>query len=72
MGRVGELREVGLLALYLVSDASSYMTGETIFLDGGALKTDRGDSVSRRCLGKPHPCVSNDVLSMSHQMAHVE
>jgi NAD(P)-dependent dehydrogenase (short-subunit alcohol dehydrogenase family) len=36
LGRVGELREVGLLALYLVSDASNYLTGETIFLDGGA------------------------------------
>jgi NAD(P)-dependent dehydrogenase (short-subunit alcohol dehydrogenase family) len=35
LGRVGELREVGLLALYLASDASSYMTGETLFLDGG-------------------------------------
>ena len=35
LGRVGELREVGLLALYLFSDASSYMTGETIYLDGG-------------------------------------
>jgi len=35
LGRVGELREVGLLAVYLVSDASSYMTGETIYLDGG-------------------------------------
>ena len=35
LGRVGELREVGLLALYLVSDASSYMTGETLYLDGG-------------------------------------
>ena len=35
LGRVGELREVGLLALYLASDASQYMTGETIYLDGG-------------------------------------
>lgn len=35
LGRVGELREVGLLALYLASDASAYMTGETIYLDGG-------------------------------------
>jgi NAD(P)-dependent dehydrogenase (short-subunit alcohol dehydrogenase family) len=33
--RVGEMREVGLLALYLVSDASNYMTGEVIRLDGG-------------------------------------
>jgi gluconate 5-dehydrogenase/3-oxoacyl-[acyl-carrier protein] reductase/2-deoxy-D-gluconate 3-dehydrogenase len=35
LGRVGQLREVGLLALYLASDASSYMTGETLYLDGG-------------------------------------
>ncbi len=35
LGRVGELREVGLLAQYLASDASAYMTGETLFIDGG-------------------------------------
>ena len=35
LGRVGELREVGLLALYLASDASNYMTGQTVYLDGG-------------------------------------
>jgi len=33
--RFGEPREVGLLALYLVSDASNYMTGQTLYLDGG-------------------------------------
>jgi NAD(P)-dependent dehydrogenase (short-subunit alcohol dehydrogenase family) len=33
--RPGRLREVGLLALYLASDASDYMTGQTIILDGG-------------------------------------
>jgi len=33
--RPGRLREVGLLALYLASDASDYMTGQTILLDGG-------------------------------------
>ena len=33
--RVGHLREVGLLALYLASAASDYMTGQTLSLDGG-------------------------------------
>jgi NAD(P)-dependent dehydrogenase (short-subunit alcohol dehydrogenase family) len=35
LGRTGHLREVGLLALYLASAASDYMTGQTILLDGG-------------------------------------
>lgn len=35
LGRVGRLREVGYLALYLASPASDYMTGQTILLDGG-------------------------------------
>ena len=33
--RHGELRELGLLAVYLASPASDYMTGQTIYLDGG-------------------------------------
>ena len=35
MGRVGEFREVGLLALYLASSASDYMTGQVLSIDGG-------------------------------------
>jgi NAD(P)-dependent dehydrogenase (short-subunit alcohol dehydrogenase family) len=35
LGRLGRLEEVGLLLIYLASDASDYMTGETIFMDGG-------------------------------------
>ena len=35
MGRPGKFREVGLLALYLASPASDYMTGQTLFIDGG-------------------------------------
>ena len=34
-GRYGDLREVGLTAVYLASDASSFMTGEMLYLDGG-------------------------------------
>ena len=35
LGRPGQLREVGFLALYLASSASDYMTGQMILLDGG-------------------------------------
>jgi NAD(P)-dependent dehydrogenase (short-subunit alcohol dehydrogenase family) len=35
LAREGRLREVGLLALYLASPASDYMTGQTLYLDGG-------------------------------------
>jgi len=33
--RVGRLREVGLLAVYLASRASVYVTGQTFYIDGG-------------------------------------
>ena len=35
LGREGRLREVGFLAAYLASAASDYMTGQTLYLDGG-------------------------------------
>jgi NAD(P)-dependent dehydrogenase (short-subunit alcohol dehydrogenase family) len=35
LGRQGRLREVGLLTAYLASRAADYMTGQTLYLDGG-------------------------------------
>ena len=37
MGRWGDPKEIGGLAVYLASDASSYMTGSIVVLDGGKL-----------------------------------
>jgi enoyl-[acyl-carrier-protein] reductase (NADH) len=36
LGRAGEPEDVAGLALYLASDVSSLMTGQTLYLDGGA------------------------------------
>ncbi len=37
MGRMGEPEEVSNLVLFLASNASSYMTGSTVIIDGGLL-----------------------------------
>ncbi len=37
--RVGQPEEVGKLAVYLASDASSYVTGSTFFIDGGLMRS---------------------------------
>ncbi len=35
MGREGDLRELGVLAAYLASPATDYMTGQIVYMDGG-------------------------------------
>jgi gluconate 5-dehydrogenase len=35
MGRLGQPEEIGPLAVYLASEASSYMTGAVVVIDGG-------------------------------------
>lgn len=38
LGRMGRPDEIGELAVYLASDAASYVTGSTFFIDGGMLR----------------------------------
>lgn len=42
LGRIGEAGDIGGAAVFLASDASSFMTGQTLVIDGGA--TVRGES----------------------------
>jgi NAD(P)-dependent dehydrogenase (short-subunit alcohol dehydrogenase family) len=37
MGRIGEPKEIKAMAVYLASDASSYVTGQVFIEDGGLL-----------------------------------
>ncbi len=37
MGRMGEPAEIGSVALFLASDEASYLTGQTLYPDGGRL-----------------------------------
>ncbi|MDP2917363.1 MAG: SDR family oxidoreductase [Dehalococcoidia bacterium] len=39
---MGETRDIGLLAVYLASDASDWVTGQTLFIDGGQLSRGNG------------------------------
>jgi glucose 1-dehydrogenase len=41
MGRLGQREEIAQMAAFLVSDAASYVTGTTVFVDGGM--TDYAD-----------------------------
>ncbi|GAI42798.1 unnamed protein product, partial [marine sediment metagenome] len=42
LGRLGETREIALLVVYLASEASNYVTGETFYIDGGQLARGSG------------------------------
>lgn len=37
LGRIGEPQEIAAIAVFLATDAASYITGETIYADGGRL-----------------------------------
>jgi glucose 1-dehydrogenase len=36
-GRVGETEDIAKVACFLASDAADYITGETIYIDGGMM-----------------------------------
>lgn len=40
--RMGQPEEVGKMVLYLASDAASYVTGSTFFIDGGLMRNSGG------------------------------
>ena len=42
LGRVGETRDIGLLVVYLASEASNWVTGQTFYIDGGQLSRGNG------------------------------
>lgn len=37
LGRIGDVAEIAAIAVFLASDAASYITGETVYADGGRL-----------------------------------
>jgi hypothetical protein len=46
LGRVGQPRDVARLAAFLLSDASSFITGEIVGVSGGMLALPEGESHS--------------------------
>jgi glucose 1-dehydrogenase len=38
LGKIGQPEDVASMAVYLASDASSYSTGSTFFVDGGMIR----------------------------------
>jgi len=42
LGRMGEAREIALMVVYLASEASNYVTGQTLYIDGGQISRGNG------------------------------
>ena len=50
LGRIGEPKEIAAIAAFLASDDASYITGETIFADGGRLALNATVDVSEEAM----------------------
>ena len=48
IGRLGKLEDIQGLAIFLASDASSWITGALIPMDGGNLAVNAGGTVGKR------------------------
>src|SRR4030095_11003557 len=51
LGRIGDPSEIAAIAAFLASDDASYITGQTIYADGGRVPLNNNVPVNEECRG---------------------